>query len=302
LRANGVPKIYAFSDGPKTDAVAPHVTEVRKLLRTIDWCDVDVIERPHNLGLGASIRSGVTEVLERHDAVIVFEDDLVCVDGTYEYLARALHQYASSPEVMSVTGWTHPRITPPDVTGEPYFDGRAECWVWGTWRRAWQGMDADAETLMRRCSANGIDPYRYGADLVDMARIEHERNIWAVRFLYLHMAREGLCLRPPHSLVEHIGFDAGATNAAGSDTWKNPPLRPCPPVPNVWPEPVEHPSCRRLAAEIYGGAPPVAPPWERFGRAALRPVKSVAKCVIPAGARQTLRNAARWASCRSQRS
>ena len=38
LRANQVPLIYAFSDGPRTPDKAPAVAEVRQVLRAIDWC------------------------------------------------------------------------------------------------------------------------------------------------------------------------------------------------------------------------------------------------------------------------
>jgi hypothetical protein len=245
LRANRVPRIYAFSDGPKTPDRRANVDEVRRLLRAVDWCEMSVVARQENLGLGESIRAGVAEVLSHHESVIVFEDDLICVDGAYAYLSAALTHYADDPRVMSVTGWTHPRITPDDVTDQPYFDGRAECLVWGTWRRGWEGMEQDALTLMHRCQQNGIDPRAYGADLVRMAQTERERNIWAVRFLYLHILNDRLCLRPPHSLVEHIGFDAEATNAVAANGWANPTLQPCPPIPTPWPDAIEHPARAR---------------------------------------------------------
>jgi hypothetical protein len=256
LRANSVPLIYAYSDGPSTPAAAGNVAEVRGILRGVDWCEISIVERPVNSGLGQSIRAGVTEVLGRHESELVFEDDLVCVDGAYAYLAAALEHYKNDSRVMSVTGWTHPRITPANVHDQPYFDGRAECWLWGTWRRAWSGMnDGDALALSRRCEQLGIDPCLYGSDLMAMARMEHEQNIWAVRFLYLHILQGGLCLRPPHSLVEHIGFDAEATNAGVADGWANPPLKGCPPVPSVWPRPSEHPDCRELAVAAFGSRP-----------------------------------------------
>jgi len=255
LRGNRVPRIYAFSDGPKTPEQRANVDEVRRLLRAVDWCEMSIVERQENLGLGESIRAGVADVLSRHEAVLVFEDDLICVDGTYAYLTAALEHYGNDTRVMSVTGWTHPRITPGDVEDQPFFDGRAECLVWGTWRRAWEGMEQDALTLMRRCQQKGVDPYSYGSDLVQMAQTERERNIWAVRFLYLHLLNGGLCLRPPHSLVEHIGFDADATNAVADNGWANPPLRPCPPPPVMWPDAVEHPQAQSLAALAFGGRP-----------------------------------------------
>ena len=156
---------------------------------------------------------------------------------------------------MSVTGWTHPSVTPSDVGSQPYFDGRAECWVWGTWARAWSGMDRSAMELMHACEADGIDSYRYGADLPAMAEVELKQNIWAVRFLYSHILQGGLCLRPPYSMVEHIGFDALATHASDGGQWANPPLRPCPPLPEKWPIPAENPECVGLWQAAYGGRP-----------------------------------------------
>ena len=257
LRENQVPLIYAFSDGPRTPDKASAVVEVREMLRVINWCKVVLCERETNLGLGRSILTGVTEVLSKYKAAIIFEDDLICVAGTYEYLCAALDQYQDDGRVMSITGWTNPLVTPGDVTDQPYFDGRAECWVWGTWARAWQGMEIDAKTLMKQCKDQGIDIYRYGADLVNMAKAELSQNIWAVRLLYLHILKKGLCLRPPWSMVEHIGFDVRATNASSASWLKNLPFKPCPSIPSQWPEPVEHPGCGRLHRKVCGVRPTI---------------------------------------------
>lgn len=255
LRANQVPLIYAFSDGPCTPDKWPAVAEVRKILRTIDWCEVVLLERKENWGLGRSILAGVTDVLEKHGSVIVFEDDLICVKGTYQYLCTAVHHYWNEPSVMSVTGWTHPRVIPSDVVDQPYFDGRTECWVWGTWARAWHEMQRDARTLIQECMAQGIDIYRYGADLPRMAEIEIQQNIWAVRWLYLHILYGGLCLRPPYSMVEHIGFDDLATNTADGSKWSNPSLQACPPLPCEWPAAKENPQCAVLWQRACGTRP-----------------------------------------------
>jgi hypothetical protein len=226
----------------------------------VDWCDLRLVERSENLGLGKSILAGVTEVLSQYEAVIVFEDDLICVPGTYEYLAAALQHYKDDSRVMSVTGWTHPRVTPSGIEELPYFDGRAECLAWGTWRRAWHGMDRSAMSLVRACRIRGIDVHRYGSDLLDMARSEIRQNIWAVRWLYLHILKRGLCLRPPWSMVEHIGNDERATNAAqwNEGPWASPPLQSCPKTPLSWPEPRENKECPRLWRNACGRKPR---PW-----------------------------------------
>jgi hypothetical protein len=192
------------------------------------------------------------EVMVRHGAFIVWEDDLVATPGTYEWLCAALRRYSDDPRVMSVTAWNHPRVTPPDVGHRPYFDGRAECWVWGSWARAWRGMaECGALAKLEAARRRGTPPGAYGADLQAMAMAEEQRNIWAVRWVYHHLQAGGLCVRPPWSMIEHIGTDALATNASFSTEWNNSPLRAAPPIPESWPEVREHRRCRRLWRRAY---------------------------------------------------
>ncbi|MBK8640420.1 MAG: methyltransferase, TIGR04325 family [Chromatiaceae bacterium] len=268
-----------------------------------------IYERAENHGLGRSILAGVTEVLSHHDACLVFEDDLICVPGTYQYLSSALTHYRDTPQVMSVTGWTHPQVTPTDVEDQCYFDGRAECLVWGTWARAWSGMnDQTAFEMMMTAERQGCERDAYGGDLPAMAEAESRLNIWAVRWLYHHIRQRGLCLRPPWSMVEHIGFDARATNASSAERWANPPLRACPPIPIDWPTPVEHPSCAHLHQRAFP-APAVGPPptlvrrLVRFGQRKVRSVTAGAALadVSPRRAVQALAPPILWQALRAWR-
>jgi hypothetical protein len=267
LRENEVPRLVVFCDGPRSEQDRPGVDAVRQMVYAIDWCDVEVVERTANLGLGPSILAGVTEMFHRHEALLVFEDDLVCVPGTYAYLSACLKHYGDDSRVMSVTGWTHPLVTPSDVVDQPYFDGRAECWVWGAWRRSWTGMDECAKSLVHRCAKAGIDEYAYGRDLVVMADEEKVRNTWAVRFLFLHILRKGLCLRPPWSLVNHIGIGDDSSNAKSKDAkktwWFHENIEPCPSIPTRWPAVIENAECGKLWQQLLGPRPTAAPSLAR---------------------------------------
>ncbi len=266
LKANRVPLIHAYADGAKGPQDSPQVDAVREMLRKVDWCEMRLVKRTSNLGLGRNVLAGVSEVAKLHEAFIVWEDDLIAVPGTYDWVAAALRHYAGDERVMSVTAWTHPRLTPGDVGDRPYFDARAECWVWGGYARSWRGMEQTALEKLAAARARGVAPDAYGADLPRMAKDEARKNIWAVRWLYHHLQHGGLCVRPPWSMVEHIGFDASATNAAGASAWANPPLSAAPPIPADWPEPREHPECRALhrAAQTVPAWPVRA--WRRLHR------------------------------------
>jgi len=258
LRANHVPRLIAYADGARATSEAAAVDEVRRLLRRVDWCEVQVIERTANLGLGPSVLTGVTEVAAEHEAFLVLEDDLVCVPGTYAWMAAALRRYRDVPNVFSVTGWTHARVAPAGLGGRPYFDARAESWSWGAYARSWCGMNEQtAREKMVAARVRGVAPDACGADLPAMAEAEISRRLWAVRWIYHHLAHGGLCLRPPVSLVNHAGFDPAATNAGLDDEWHNAELGA---PPADWPEPVEHPDVRARWRAAY------APSWPRRWR------------------------------------
>lgn len=259
LRLNAVTLIIAYSDGTKGPADAEKVGEVRTILRAIDWATVELTERSQNLGLGRSVLSGVSEVAARHEAFIVWEDDLICVPGTYAWLCAVLRTYANDERVMSVTAWTHPRVTPRDVGDGPYFDGRAECWVWGTWARAWHGMaEETALTKMAAAKKRGIPANAYGSDLPDMARAEEQRNIWAVRWLYHHLQHGGLCARPPWPMVEHIGSDISASNCAELGWMQQTELRQASLSAIGREDPREHPQCAALWRQVTHNRPIIA--------------------------------------------
>jgi hypothetical protein len=247
LKRDRVPLLYVFADGAKGEADSAAVAQTRALLRTIDWCEVLMVERAENLGLGRNVLAGVTDIAARHEAFIVWEDDLVAAPGTYAWLCAALRHYSADETVFSVTGWTHPRVTPPDVGGAPYFDARAESWSWGAYARSWRGMNE--ETALQKLAAaraRGVSPETCGADLPEMARDESVRNLWAVRWLYHHLQHGGLCLRPPVSLVDHGGFDASATNAIAADGWQHAALPEAAPRLGTWPVALENTGCRDL--------------------------------------------------------
>jgi putative methyltransferase (TIGR04325 family) len=296
LQENNVPLIHAFSDGGRGPADIATVAATRAILQAVDWTEIKLVERAKNLGLGRNVLAGVTEVAARYDSFIVWEDDLVAVPGTYAWLCAALRNYAADPRVMSVTAWTHPRVAPAPEDGA-YFDARAECWVWGGYRRSWRGMEETARKKMAAVVARGLAADAYGADLPRMARGEMRKNIWAVRWLYHHFQHGGLCLRPPWSMVEHIGFDVAATNAGSAQEWANPSLKAAPPLPKVWPEPTEHPAVRRLWSLAYPPESTVKRMAGKVNRAAHRggvAARALAKSLLPAMLRQKMRTTFGW--------
>ena len=252
LRKNKPALLIVYSDAAKSSDDEQAVANVRRMVSEIDWCAKELYFSSANKGLGKSIKEGLAEVFSRFEAAIVCEDDLEFVEGTLEYMSCALRHYANDEKVMSVTGYTNRCITPDDVTDQPYFDGRFECWLWGTWRRVWDGMSKQtALEMMSKLEEQGKDPYFWGGDLPYMAKTEIRSNIWAVRMCYLHILNNGLCMRPPWSMVNHIGWGDGSTNACQMNWEYNGELRSAPLLPKAWPDPILNLQCATLHRKMY---------------------------------------------------
>lgn len=247
LRANDVPLIYAFSDGARNSAEEADVAEVRRLLRNVDWAEMHLVERPENLGLTPSEISGVSDVLAIYDEVVVCEDDIEFAPGAYAYLKAALERYRNEPRVMSISGWTHPRMTPLDAQDAPHFTGRFPTWGWATWRRAWAGFPGlSAAELRDRCAVRGIDIAKHGRDVADWFAKGVEHVGYDYMF-YLHMMlHDGLTLLPPRAMTLHIGNDSRAAHPQDRTEWEDQPEPPPPPDQIRWPEVRENPRSAEL--------------------------------------------------------
>ena len=136
LRANNIPLLYVYCDGPADDKARKATEDVRSIVRNVDWCEIVLKERAENFGLGRSVLAGVSEVLAEHERVIVVEDDIVLASGTYTYLCAALERYEADEKVFSIAAHLYDGLIPVANTRDPFFCGRFSCLGWATWRRA----------------------------------------------------------------------------------------------------------------------------------------------------------------------
>jgi acetyltransferase-like isoleucine patch superfamily enzyme len=221
LRANNLAEesvLYVFADGPKKGATAQMleaIEQVRAIVTSQKWCGtVHTRFSVNNRGLALSIITGISQVLEGYDRVIVLEDDLVLATCFLDWMNEALTTYLKVPEVMQVSAYL-PEIQDkmPDtlITTLPF------CWGWGTWRRAWRYFRHDAIELLNdidskhlRKQFNYGNTYDFYKQLKDNA--EGIRKTWAVLWYASIFLRNGKVLQAGKSLTDNRGFDGTGEN------------------------------------------------------------------------------------------
>ena len=209
-------ELIIYSDGARNDKDASGVDEVRQYLSQISgFGKVQIISQKENLGLSKSIILGVTEVVQRHGKVIVLEDDLVPSRYFLKYMNDALDKFETEERVISIHGYMYP------VEGklpELFLLRGADCWGWATWKRGWDLLETDGQSLLEKLRGqretkrfNFNNSYPYITMLED--QIAGRNNSWAILWYASAFVKNGFTVYPGKSLIHNTGNDNSGTHS-----------------------------------------------------------------------------------------
>ncbi len=246
LRANGVEKIYVFADGPKYESHVKDINEVSTIINSIDWCEVEYIKSKVNKGLANSIVDGINYVLERHERIIVLEDDCIPSNDFVYYMNQCFEKYEEDKQVMSISGYSFPIDLPKSYEYDVYFTKRISSWGWGTWRRAWNSFSRNRTSINDSILLSRI--YDYAPDLVDMFndQLNGELDSWAIYWALNVIENDGVCINPIHSKILNVGNDGSGVHCDSTNKYDVE-------LHNTLREPLNFPKDKGLNSEITNG-------------------------------------------------
>jgi len=210
--------LFIFSDGPKSENDIPLVSEVRKFIKTIKgFKSINILEREKNIGLANSIISGISEVLNKYDKIIVLEDDLITSPYFLNYINQALDFYGKFPYVFAVSGFAPPIKINFIYDFYTYLiPTRSASWGWGTWKDRWKIIDWNIDDfdsfinnplLQKKFNLVGNDMTK-----MLMKQMKGEIDSWSIRFDYNVFKHNGYCIYPIKSFILNKGMDGSGTH------------------------------------------------------------------------------------------
>ena len=217
LKKNKISKysqVFIFSDNWKKESDKHDVLKVRKYISKIKvFKKINIILREKNYGLSENIINGINEVLKKNSKIIVIEDDLELSNKFLKYINTALDIYKYDKKVASIHGWSFPINFKKD-TPDYFFIRGADCWGWGTWKRAWKKFNPDGNDLLNKIKNQNYEKlfnfnnsFNYTKMLED--QVKGRNNSWAIRWHASMFLENMFTLYPKTSLVKNNGTKYG---------------------------------------------------------------------------------------------
>jgi glycosyltransferase involved in cell wall biosynthesis/SAM-dependent methyltransferase len=221
LRRHGRKELYIFSDGPKNPGDLQKVEEIRKLIHAIDWCRPVVIERNENFGLARSIIGAVDKVFEKHERLILLEDDCVPQAYFFHFVEACLERYQCHDRIFGISGYTVqlPQKILEEYPYDLYFFPRIGSWGWATWKRAWRYRVLDLGRALNKAAEWGIDLAQGGDDIPDMLKDMSKgvlRDVWTLNWVVSVYLQRGYFIYPTRSHIENIGMDGSGIHCGAT--------------------------------------------------------------------------------------
>ncbi len=215
-----IAKRYGIMYCPKEDyrAYLERIEMTRLVARQqTGFKEVHVVEREKNIGLADNIVGAVTEIVNRYDRVIAFEDDIVCTRGCLTYLNDALEVYEDDDKVMHISAWMYPNKGQFPTTF--FYDSPYPAGGWATWKRAWKHFNPDVADHVAFWQDKWKEFDIEGEDHLSRQLIGNFNGTlktWYVKWYSSMRRMDGLCLYPGTAMSNNIGWDNSGETSLSS--------------------------------------------------------------------------------------
>lgn len=221
-------EVYIFLDGSKNDKDIELVKYTRSYIKEFsdnhNFKKLSVNYSKDNNGLSKSIIKGVTQIINKHEKVIVLEDDSLPNKDFLVFMNKSLKTYESNKNIGHIGGYTLPIKFPIDFSEDVFLVSRGSSCAWATWKSRWDLVDWDVKGY-KKFKYNIRERYKFNSSGTDKSLMLDYQMLgildsWAIRFSYSMFENKMYALLPRYSLIENIGFDGSGTNSDTTERFK----------------------------------------------------------------------------------
>lgn len=202
--------LIIVSDGPRNASDVPKINKSREIIQLLAPSNSEFIFRSQNLGCRSNVYSSLMYAINKHESLIVLEDDCLPGDYFFSYCTSMLKKYEGDRNISHISG-----TNPQDFWADEnlFLSKYPRVWGWACWRRSLVGLKDQINLIPNLTdNFNLIDLllHFYFYYCIQIKKV----NTWDYQYL-LHNLSKGFSIVPRTSLVENIGFRDDATHTIG---------------------------------------------------------------------------------------
>ena len=210
-------RIWLVADGPKDTTEMSLCEQARQAAEGgISWpCKVERFYADTNLGLKKRIETGLDQVFEREEEVIILEEDCHPTPNFFLFCEAMLKKYRNEPKVGAISGNCF--LPKKQVLATDYYFSRyVHIWGWSTWARAWKSYDRSRWAWPKQGFCN-LFPNADKTEEAYWNRIfgrmaSGELSTWDYSWISWFWMQGWVSITPAQNLVRNVGFGPDATN------------------------------------------------------------------------------------------
>jgi hypothetical protein len=210
-------RIWLVADGPKDTTEMSLCEQARQAAEGgISWpCKVERFYADTNLGLKKRIETGLDQVFEREEEVIILEEDCHPTPNFFLFCEAMLKKYRNEPKVGAISGNCF--LPKKQVLATDYYFSRyVHIWGWSTWARAWKSYDRSRWAWPKQGFCN-LFPNAEKTEEAYWNRIfgrmaSGELSTWDYSWISWFWMQGWVSITPAQNLVRNVGFGPDATN------------------------------------------------------------------------------------------
>ena len=209
-------KIIVFADGPKNLKDKKNTETTRAVVRDLLIDHNSVFHfKENNFGLANSLYRGVSKVLQKHEKIIVVEDDLIFNKGFLTFMNSSLNKYKEHNKIFQISGHVYGN-NEMRYLNSGFFSTNTNSWGWATWRRAWKYFDEKTFNSNPKLKSSEVNAFNiennYNYNKILEYQFRGKVDSWAIKWYYVVFMSSGKVFYPNVSLVKNCGFDGGGTH------------------------------------------------------------------------------------------
>lgn len=173
---------------------------------------VTLFIRESNFGFKDNFFDAVNQIFNKHDRLIISEDDNVFSKYFLDFVNEGLEKYKAEYQIFSISGYRHLIKEPLNYKDDFFFARNFGAWGVGIWKDKWSKVDFDSKDFFN-LFVNPLNLLKFNNNVGDhifthIFESKKKNIIYADSIINLHLFKHHLLSAfPSKSLVKNCGHD-----------------------------------------------------------------------------------------------